>query len=389
MNKAQYDIVVIGGGVMGSSTAYHLLKNDQIKVAVVERDPTYTKASTPLSIGNLRTQFNLKENVQISQYAFEFLEKFEEEMAVDGTRPSISWHQEGNLFILDEKNKERAQNEMAMQLDLGCQVEWWSQEKLRKRLSHCKLKNYIGATYGPRDGTMDPYAVLMGFKAKARSLGAEYITDEVIEICKQNGSVTGVKLASGKELKSDIVLNCAGAWAGEIAKTAGVEIPVVPVKRQVFAVDPQIKQDTMPRLTVLPSGLYIAKEAGGILFISKTMAEDPVGFEFNWDDKRFMDVIWPEAAEFNPQLETLKLIRGWAGLYAENTLDANAILGEWPKLKGLFLANGFSGHGFQQAAAVGRHMSELMTGKPPSLDLSIFGTERVLENKPIQVNVIV
>jgi len=389
LNEAHYDIIIIGGGVMGFSTAYHLMKNNQLKVAVIERDPTYARASTPLSIGNLRTQFNLKENVQISQFAFEFMQDFEAEMAVDGAQPRISWHREGNLFILDEKNKKRAQNEMAMQLDLGCQVEWWSEEKLTQRLPHCSLDGYVGATYGPNDGTMDPYAVLMGFKAKARSLGAQYITDEVIQICRQSGHVTGVKLASGKELKSDMVLNCAGAWAAEIAKTVGVDIPVAPVKRQVFAVDPQIKQKSLPRLTVLPSGLYIAQETGGILFISKTMAQDPVGYDFNWDEKRFMDVIWPEAAEFNPQLETLKLIRGWAGLYAENTLDANAILGEWPELKGLFLANGFSGHGFQQAAAVGRHMSELMTGKPSSMDLSIFGPERVLENKPIRANVIV
>ena len=389
MKQAHYDIIIIGGGVMGSSTAYHLMKNNQLKVAVVERDPTYARASTPLSIGNLRIQFNLKENIQISQYAYEFLENFEEEMAVDGTCPRITWHQEGNLFILDEKNKARAQQEMAMQLELGCNVEWWSKEELVQRLPHCNLGDYIGATYGPNDGTMDPYAVLMGFKAKARSLGAEYITDEAIEICKQDKKVTGVKLASGSELKSEIVLNCAGAWAAEIAGSVGVEIPVVPVKRQVFAVDPKIKQASLPRLTVLPSGLYMAKETGGILFISKTMTEDPVGFDFNWDEKRFMDVIWPEAAEFNPQLETLRLIRGWAGLYAQNILDANAILGEWPELKGLFLANGFSGHGFQQAAAVGRHMSELMTGQQPSLDLSIFGTERVLENKPIRANVIV
>ncbi len=374
---------------MGSSTAYHLMKNNVLKVAVIEKDPTYTKASTPLSIGNLRTQFNLRENVQISQYAFEFLENFEEEMAVEGIRPSITWHKGGNLFLMDEKNKKRAQLEMAMQLDLGCDVEWWSSEKLEERLSHCSLDDYIGATYGPNDGTMDPYAVLMGFKAKARSLGAEFITDEATEICKQSSQVTGIKLASGTELNSDRVLNCAGAWAAEIARTAGVEIPVIPVKRQVFAVDPQIKQESLPRLTVLPSGLYIARETGGVLFVSKTMAEDPVGFDFSWDDKRFMDVIWPEVAEFNPQLETLKLIRGWAGLYAENILDANAILGEWPELKGLYLSNGFSGHGFQQAAAVGRHMSEIMTGKQPSLDLSIFGPERVIDNKPIQENLVV
>jgi glycine/D-amino acid oxidase-like deaminating enzyme len=258
-----------------------------------------------------------------------------------------------------------------------------------ERIPQCNLDGIVGATYGPDEGTMDPHAVLMGFKAKAKSLGADYITDEVVQITADQGAVTGVKLASDKTLTAKIVLNCAGAWAGQIAETAGVNIPVVPVKRQVFVVDPQIKQDSLPRLTVHPSGLYIARETGGMLFVSKTMAEDPIGFEFNWEDKRFMDIIWPELAEFIPQLETLKLIRGWAGLYAVNTLDANAILGEWPELKGFFLANGFSGHGFQQAAAVGRHMGELIRGVEPSMDLTVFSAERILANQPISTNLIV
>jgi glycine/D-amino acid oxidase-like deaminating enzyme len=236
---------------------------------------------------------------------------------------------------------------------------------------------------------MDPYAVLMGFRRKARALGAQYILDEVTAVTTHGGAVSGVTLASGQTLNAKKVLNCAGAWAAEVAKTAGVDIPVVPVKRQVFAVDPAVNQETLPRLTVLPSGLYIAREAGGTLFVSKTLAEDPVGFDFTWDEERFMEIVWPELAAFNPQLETLKLIRGWAGLYAVNTLDANAILGEWPELAGFYLANGFSGHGFQQAAAVGRHMAELMTDRAPSMDLSIFGAERVLEKKPIVSNLIV
>ena len=384
MQKDTYDIVIVGGGVIGSSTAYHLMVADQLKVAVVEKDPTYAKASTPLSIGNVRTQFNLKENIQISQYAYTFMEQFEEMMAVNDIRPHIAWHREGNLFLVEGPNRQTAENEMAMQKGLGCNVEWWSKKKLEQRLSQCNLDNFVGATFGPDEGTMDPHAVLMGYKAKAKSLGAAYITDEVTEISVNKGNVSGVKLASGRALRAKIVLNCAGPWAGQIAKTAGVKIPVVPVKRQVFAVDPKFKQESLPRLTVLPSGLYLARETGGLIFVSKTMAEDPIGFDFTWEDKRFMDIVWPELAAFIPQLETLKLIRGWAGLYAVNTLDANAILGEWPELKGFYLANGFSGHGFQQAAAVGRHMSELITATEPSMDLSVFGTERILENKPIQ-----
>ena len=391
MRKDIYDIIIVGGGVMGSSIAYHLLVDDHLRVAVIEKDPAYAKASTPLSIGNVRIQFNLKENILISQYAFEFMADFEEKMEVDGVRPRISWHRDGNLFLVEERGRAIAEEDMALQKELGCNVQWWSREKLEQQLTQCNLGDYVGATYGPDDGTMDPYAVLMGYKSKARSLGATYLQDEVIEITTDKTSVTGVKLASGKDLKAKIIVNCAGPWAGQIAKTAGVEIPVVPVKRQVFAVnpDPKVKLDNLPRLTVLPSGLYMARETGGLVLVSKTMAEDPIGFDFSWDDKRFMEIVWPELAEFIPGMNTLKLMRGWAGLYAVNTLDANAILGEWPELKGFYLANGFSGHGFQQAAAVGRHLQELITGTEPSMDLSVFGTDRILENRPIVTNVIV
>ncbi len=389
MQEHTYDIIIVGGGLMGSSTAYHLMNSEKLKVVVIEKDPTYERASTPLSIGNVRIQFNLKENIEISQYAFEFMADFEEKMAVDGVQPRINWHREGNLFLIEEADQPRAANDIALQKQLGCNIEWWDRKMLEKRLPHCNLGDLVGATFGPDDGTMDPYAVLMAYRNKARSLGAEYVTDEVVEITADKGSVTGVKLASGKDLQAKIVLNSAGAWAGGIAKTAGVEIPVVPIKRQVFAVDPKVKQDSMPRLTVLPSGLYMARETGGLLLVSKTMAEDPVGFDFSWDEKRFMEVIWPELAEFIPELDTLKLMRGWAGLYAVNTLDANAILGEWPELKGFYLANGFSGHGFQQAAAVGRHMYEMMMGNELSMDLSVFGTDRIVESKPIVTNVIV
>lgn len=389
MQKKMYDVIIVGGGVMGSSTAFHLMSADSLNVAVIEKDPTYERASTPLSIGNVRIQFNLKENIQISQYALEFMAGFEEKMEVDDMRPKISWHQEGNLFLVEEKDRDRAEYDMTLQKGLGCNVEWWPREKLQQQFTQCKLDDYVGATFGPDDGIMDPYAVLMGYRRKARSLGAEYIKDEVVEITTDQGAVAGVRLASGQELGANIVLNCAGPWAAEIAKTAGVDIPVSPVKRQVFAVDPKKKQDNMPRLTVLPSGLYMARETGGLLLVSKTMAEDPVGFDFTWDDKRFMEVVWPELAEFIPELDTLKLMRGWAGLYAVNTMDANAILGEWPELKGFYLANGFSGHGFQQAAAVGRHMCELILGTGPTMDLTIFGTQRILENRPIVTNVIV
>jgi glycine/D-amino acid oxidase-like deaminating enzyme len=158
---------------------------------------------------------------------------------------------------------------------------------------------------------------------------------------------------------------------------------VQPVKRQVFALDTAVKPQGSLPLTILPSGLYFRTETGNLILLGKSLEDDPVGFDFTWDQKRFTDLLWPELAEFVPAFDTLKVVRGWAGLYAVNTLDSNAILGEWPELKGFYLANGFSGHGLQQGPAVGRYISELILGMKPALDLSIFTPLRVLENKPL------
>jgi glycine/D-amino acid oxidase-like deaminating enzyme len=384
MDNSTYDVVIVGGGIMGSSTAYSLMSADnKLKVAVVEMDPIYTRASTTLSMANVRIQFSLKQNIQISQYAFEVLERFEDTMAVGEDKLNISYRREGNLFLIDENDCSVSKESLALQKSLGCRVDWWSPEKIKQHYPLYDMSGLVGGTFGPQDGHFDAYSVLMGYKAKARSLGAEYINGEVVELMSAGGRISGVKLTSGGSLTSKFVINCAGAWAAKVAQMAGVKLPVEPVKRQVFALDPAVKPEGPLPLTILPSGLYFRTETGDQILLGKSMDEDPIGFDFNWDDKRFMEILWPELAEFVPAFDTLKLVRGWAGLYAVNTLDGNAILGEWPDLKGFFLANGFSGHGLQQAPAVGRYLTELIIGLTPTLDLSIFRPERILENKPL------
>jgi FAD-dependent oxidoreductase domain-containing protein 1 len=384
MNSKTYDIIIVGGGIIGGSIAYNLMNSDgKLKIAVVEMDPTYSLASTTLSVSNARIQFSLKENIKISQYALDALERFEDEMAVDDNRPAILYRREGNLFLVDEKGKNAAKEAVALQKSLGCQVEWWSLEEIKQHYPLYEPAGLVGGTFGPKDGHFDAYAVLMAYRAKARSLGAEYIKGEVVEITADKKRITGVKLADGDRLAAEVVVNCAGAWAAGLALTAGVKIPVDPVKRQVFALDTAVKPEGPLPLTILPSGLYFRSETGGLILLGKSMDEDPVGFDFTWDDKRFMEILWPELAGFVPPFDTAKLIRGWAGLYAVNTLDGNAILGEWPELKGFYLANGFSGHGLQQAPAAGRYISELITVSSPVLDLSVFRPERILENRPL------
>jgi len=390
MRKKDYDVIIIGGGIMGSASAYYLMKADpSLNLAVVERDYSYTNASTTLSLSNVRIQFSLKENIQISQYTFEVLKRFEDEMALNDNQPKIYFHQEGNLFLTDAAAQKAAQRSVEIQAKLGCKVQWWSPEIIKQHYPLYEVQKFAGGTFGPDDGFFDAYAVLMGYKAKAQSLGAIYIEDEVVKIKTTRNRVSGVELAKQGHLNTAYVINCAGAWAADVAKTAGIKLPVVPIKRQVFVLDTFVKPTGPLPLTVLPSGLYFRTETGGLILLGKSLQEDPVGFDFTWNDKRFLELLWPELAEFVPAFDRLKLVRGWAGLYAVNTLDGNAILGQWPEIKGFFLANGFSGHGLQQGPAVGRYLSELILGRPVSLNLSIFGPERILERRPLSESGIV
>jgi glycine/D-amino acid oxidase-like deaminating enzyme len=382
--KNSYDAIMVGGGVMGCATAYYLMKKDpQLKVAIVEKDPTYEFCSTVLSDANIRLQFNVKENILISLYGLEVLETFAEDMAIDGVKVDVAFRQQGNLFTADEAGKGATLNGIATQQNLGCPVEWLTPADIKERFPLYEVGQLAGGGFCSLDGTMDAYAVLMAYKNKAIELGAEYMVGEVVEILEADEQVSGVRLASGENLSSNYVVNSAGAWAQNIARTAEVELPVDPVKRQVFVLETNVKTDILYPLTVFPSGLYLIQEHDNIFMTGKILPDDPVGFEFSWNRQVFIDHLWPELFEYIPVFDQLKIVRGWAGLYAVNTFDGNAILGEWPYLKGFLLANGFSGHGFQQCHAIGRYLAELILGQTPSLDLSIFSPQRILDNKPV------
>jgi len=377
-----FDVILVGGGIMGSSTAYYLTRaNPGVKVAVVEKDPAYEWASTTLSMTNARIQFSMRQNIEISQFAFEILENFEQQMAIGDKPLDIAYRREGNLFLVNDRIQPDAKAAYELQKSLGCQIDWWSPDQIRNAYPLYQPGRMQG-TFGAQDGHFDAYAVLMGYKAKALAQGAEYLHGEVTRLLTDSGCIAGVELKNGDRLKAGAVVNCAGAWCAQVAQTAGIQLPVAPTKRQIFVLDTEVKPDGPLPLTVLPSGLYFRTE-GKLIVLGKSMDEDPVGFDFTWDADRFVEHLWAELAEFAPAFEALKVTHGWAGLYAVNTLDGNAILGQWPELKGFYLANGFSGHGLQQAPAVGRYMSELILGLPHAMDLSVFGPERILEKRPL------
>ena len=385
LKSNSYDVFVVGGGVMGSSVAYHLLTLEPtLRLAVIERDPTYARASTPLSLGGVRIQFRLRENILMSLYAQEVFDRFDEEMAVDGEKPSINFRREGYLYLIDSGGRPAAEESMVLQKKLGGKVEWWSPEEIKIHFPLLSTEGLVGATFGPRDGYLDPHAVLTAYRAKAIALGARFLVDEVVELRKSGCSLRGVRLASGQILDGGVVVNAAGPWAAEVARTAGVELPISPTNRQVFAVKPSIPPERPLPLVIAPSGLYFRSETGGLILVGRSLWEDRVGFDFSWEWPRFTEVLWPELAKIVPAYETLKLVRGWAGLYEMNRLDENGILGPWPDLKELYLINGFSGHGLQQSPAAGRYLAELILKRPPALDLSCFSPQRILDNRPLE-----
>jgi len=382
--EGNFDVIMVGGGVMGCATAHYLLKADpDLKVAIVEMDPTYEKSSSALSDGNTRIQFNIKENIQMSLYGLEVMENFAEEMAVGEQRPKIAFRQQGNLFLVDEESLTEAREGLDLQQSLGCQVEWLSLEEIGSRYPLINPVNCVGGTFGPLDGVLDPYAVLIAYKDKAISMGAQFITAEVMELLHDHKRVKGVRLASGEELLARAVVNSAGAWATKLAKSTGIDLPISPVMRQVFVVETEISRDDLLPALFSPSGLYCIHEGENRFMVGKSLPEDPIGFDFTWSRHRFTEILWPELVEFVPSFDRLKVLRGWAGLYAVNHLDGNAILGEWPELSGYYLANGFSGHGFQQCHGVGRYIAELILDNTPSLDLSVFSPQRILTNEPV------
>jgi glycine/D-amino acid oxidase-like deaminating enzyme len=379
-----YDVVIVGGGAMGSSTAYHLLRADPVlSVAVVERDSSYGQASTVLSDGNVRIEFNLEENIRISQHTMEVLRTFEDDMATDRYRPEVAARHQGNLFLTDDEGIESARAGVDLQTELGCDVEWLGVHEIDRRFTAYRSDGLAGGTFAQSDGSVDPSAVLRGYRNMAIELGADYIEDEVVELLADDDAMRGVRLGSGGDLLSENVVNTAGAWSADLARPLGVDLPVRPVMRTVYVVSTTVPTTGLPSV-FLPSGVYALPESDRTWLIAWSRPEDPIGYDFTpAGQQRFTDLIWPELYAHLPAFDSLKVESSWAGLYALNTLDGNAILGEWPTIRGLYLATGFSGHGFQQCPAVGRYLSEQLLGLPHTLDLHRLGPQRVIENRPL------
>jgi len=380
-----FDVLIVGGGIMGSSIAYNLM-NDGFDgtVAVFEKDPTYEFSSTTLSAGGIRLQFSTEVNIRISQYSVGFYEKFDEVMAVNGEKAHAEFRQRGYLFLGNEKNWPLIENHYYFQRRLGAEVELLSVEETLKIVPHLNPNGLVGASFGPRDGYLDPYGTLQGYIKKARSLGVNYVYDEVTDILKDGPRCIGVTTRKGEKYTGAMVINAAGPWAAEVGRMAGVDLPVEPVRRMVFVFQPPEIFDYDLPLVIDVTGLYFRHETGKVIMTGKSILEEPPGINFKVDPSFFNQTMWPILADRVPVFDRLKLIRGWAGLYEINRLDSNGFLRQHPEIKGFYMAIGFSGHGFQQAPAIGKAMSELIRlGRYETIDVSPLNYERVIHGKRV------
>jgi len=255
-------------------------------------------------------------------------------------------------------------------------------DDIKELVPHMHTEDLVGATFGSRDGTLDPYGVMQGYIKKAKKLGAEYLYEEVKEIEVRSGKVEAVITDKGTTVSCKVLINAAGPYAPLVEKTAGIDLPIDPTRRMAYLFDPKEKFDyKLPFVFNTDGELWLRHETGKMILAGKNIPETP-GFNFDWDRDFFMEDVWSGMAERIPVLDIGKLIRGWAGLYAINRMDQNAIIGQLGNVEGFYGAVGFSGHGLMQSPAVGKCMSELIQfGKYQSVDLSCFSFDRFKTGK--------
>jgi len=357
--------------VIGCAAAFFLRRAGVARVCVVEPDPTYAKAATPVATGGCRRLFSLPENIRMSQFSIEFFKSFD-----------VEWKEGGYLFVVGAAHASVLEANCRTQERLGVKVELMDRARVAERFPWMRCDDLALGVLSPEDGWLDPNSVLQGFRKKAQALQVEFLRDRVIGLTLGDKRVRELELASATLVGAESVINAAGCWAASIAKLAGMELPVNPMRRFEHYVE---LGDALPPMPLIkdPDRLVIRPEGKGYS-VGLVNSREPRGFNFDVDPGYFENVVWPACASRIPAFEKLKLKREWAGLYDECELDGNMILGNWPgTLDNFYVACGFSGHGLMHAPAVGRALAELIaSGRYQTLDLTRMGYQRVLDKAP-------
>lgn len=384
-------VVVIGGGVMGSALAYWLTRLDPgSRVTVVERDPSYAHASSALSAASIRQQFSTAVNVRISQASIAFLRKAADELrSGDGERPDIGLREAGYLYLAGAVSDAQLRRTHGVQKSCGADVVLLSPAELGERFSWLNTSDLsLGSLGLSGEGWFDGYTLLTAFARKAREQGARYVNGDASSFTIEGNRITEVILADGSHMGCTHVINAAGPWARHIAALAEVELPVFARRRTVYVISCPTPMSPFP-LLIDPTGFWLRPE--GTKYIAGfSPADDRDDQPLQPDYAAFENELWPALAHRIPAFEQARLESAWAGYFEMNTFDHNAILGPHPALENFLFMNGFSGHGMQQAPIVGRAIAELVLhGRFVSLDLSELLFSRITDNRPLrEANVI-
>ncbi|MBL4741169.1 MAG: FAD-binding oxidoreductase [Sneathiella sp.] len=388
-----FDSVIIGGGVIGSAIAYFLSGQSKgtLKIAVIERDPSYQEGSTARSAGGIRQQFSTPENIRISQFGGDFIQNISQHLSVDGDPVHVSFEEKGYLFLAQDAQIPILYNNNAIQKQENVPVALLDPEDLARSYPWMNISDLAGGSLGLEgEGWLDAYGLNQAFRKKAISQGVTYFKDEAVGLEVANSQIRAVLLKEAGRIGCGTLVNAAGVHAATVAEWAGIDLAVRSKKRFVYSFSCRTEIEGCP-LTVDPSGVYFRPEGGQFIAGCSPEAEnDPDCHDFDVDYGWFEEHIWPILANRVPAFEAIKMENAWAGHYAYNLLDQNAILGPHPTIQNFFFANGFSGHGLQQSPAVGRALAEIILNDSyQTLDLQRFSFQRMLDNEPLpEINVV-
>ncbi|QHQ37451.1 NAD(P)/FAD-dependent oxidoreductase [Algicella marina] len=381
--RTSYDVVIIGGAMVGSAIAWFLADSPDFtgSVLVVERDPSFEHSSTAHTNSCMRQQFTTKINIRISQFAADYVKSFRQRMGGDERIPEIAFDRFGYMYLAATPEAAAGlRTAQALQASCGAGTRHLSPDQVAAEYPFYNLADILAANHNTQDeGYFDGTTLFDWWRRKAGERGVERIAGEVTAIGRAGNRVTGVTLSSGTTIAAGHIVNATGPRAARTASMAGLVLPVEPRKRYTFVFSAEAPLPRPLPLTIDPSGIHVRSD--GALYMAGCPARPDPAVEpddFTQDFTLWEEHVWPALAHRIPDFERIRLVRSWVGHYAFNTVDQNAILGSHPQATNFILANGFSGHGFQQAPAVGRGMAEWIAhGHYRTLDLSSLHLERI------------
>jgi glycine/D-amino acid oxidase-like deaminating enzyme len=399
MSGGMMDVCIIGGGIIGGSITYNLIElGFKGKIEVYEKLDALAQGSTSLCAGGARNLWSTKINMELTSYSLKKFANFKEEMGM-----GIGYEKIGYLFCLYEDSYSRIKDFLPEWQKRGVKAELISDKEIEKKVPGIKInidrelkeltgmERIAGGLFGPDCCSLNATSCAQGYFEKAKGMGNVKINlnKEVERIVIENERVIGIEFKSGERVNTEICILCAGAWAGEILKKSGLELPAEPVKRMLFTTNlPPIKGwDKIP-MTIIDRGIYFRRETGNLL-IGRAREDQAPGFDTKPEPEYYRDEMNLYMQERIPGTQYCRIISGWGGLYTI-TPDDNAIVGKYPGVTGLYLATGFSGHGVMESPAIGRCMAELLLrGRYETIDLSSLSIERFKRGELIKETIVI